>query len=334
MLYSVIAISSLVTLLQQSVRKPSLICLGFFAGLIAWNSQDFGVAVAVAYGIVLQIATRGGTRKRATILWLSGLVLGVLLYPLCTLAIGHPIQLKYLALSARSFGNGVFTFLIQIPGPVLLVLPVILGSAATGWCLLWRASTGTYARPRHQQYAVVTLAFVGSWSVISFPYYINESSASAQLQIFLLPFGVCCCALLSLCLAAVSKVDGRFSSDVRLYLRRSALWLLPVTLPIAVGFGAILQTPYPAASLDALEHPSPSIGFLDTAPTHEVAVAQTYVRSHGGGSLGYLGPDANYIKLSTGVQPRICMTTRSTTPSTVPFGTSAASMSVIMQRSG
>jgi len=106
MLYSVIAVDSLVALLQHSVRKVSLISLGLFAGLMAWNSQDFGLAVAVAYGIVLQIATRGDVRKRARILWLSGLVPGVLLYPLWTLAIGHPIQLKYLNLISPRVTTG------------------------------------------------------------------------------------------------------------------------------------------------------------------------------------------------------------------------------------
>jgi len=94
-------------------------------------------------------------------------------------------------------------------------------------------------------------------------------------------------------------------SSFREYLKGRALWLLPVTLPIAVGFGAVLQSPSPSVSLDALTHPPASNGFLGTVPIRPVLLALAYVRKHGGGSVGYFGSNANYLNLLTGVQPRI-----------------------------
>jgi hypothetical protein len=313
MLYSLLAVGSLSALLQRSLRKVSIFSLGLLAGLMAWNSQDFGIAVAVAYAIVLQIAARGSLRKPATLLWLSGCVPGLILYPMWTIVIGHPVRFKDLALTARSFSGGFASSPIQIPGPVLFVLPVILGSVAVGGCLLWRTATGSIRPPRHQQRAIVTLAFVGAWSTAGFVYYLDRSYASGQLQLFLLPVGVCLCALLSLAQTIMPLTKTRFVSTRGAHtragqdghLRSRGKWLLPVTLPIAVGFGAMLQTPNPSVSLSALRQPPSSIGFLAAVPVQAVELAVAYAHKHGGGEVGYFGSNASYLELSAGVDPRI-----------------------------
>ncbi len=307
LLFSLIATNSLTALLRRSVPKATLLGLGLLAGLMAWNSQDFGIAVTVAYGLVLQVAARGGLRKQATLLWLMGLVPGLLLYPLWTLAIGHTIQLQYLGLTVRSFGGGFLLSAtpIWIPGPVLIVMPLLISSAAVGWFLLWKASAGVDERPRHQKYAIVTLALVGTWSTLAFPYYINSASADGQLQTFLLPFGVCCCALLSLCYPAIAGEARRSGTSIGRSRAIGTLWLLPVTIPIGACFGAILQTPNPSVALNALAHPPPSIGFLAQIDSAEILAGKAYARAHGSGTVGYLGPDANYYHLLTGVSSRV-----------------------------
>ena len=302
MLFSVIAIGALVALLHHSVPKASLVALGVLGGLMVWNSQDFGIVVPVAFVVVLQIVTWGGPRKSATILWLCGLVPGFLLYPLWTVSIGHPVQLRELDLTVTSFGSGAASVLIQLQGPVLFVVPVILGSAGVGICLLWRAAARIADLSKSQQYAIVTLALVGLWTTLSLPYYVNESFATGQLQTFLLPLGVCLCALLSLGHTAIPHREKGAAWDLRTSLN---LWLLPLTLPIAVGLGAILQTPYPSTTVHALTHPPASHGFLGTVSSGEISIAKAYVRSHGGGAVGYFGPNANYVELAYGLRPRI-----------------------------
>jgi hypothetical protein len=309
MLYSICGVGSLVSLLENSVRKVTLISLGVLAGLMVWNSQDVGLAVVSTYFVVLLIATRGAVRRRATALWCSGLVPGLVLYPLWTLIIGHPVYWAYLGLAARSYGAGFGAALMQVPGPVLLIVPVLIGSAVVGVFLLWRTTDSISERPRHRLYAIATLAFVGAWSVGSLPYYVNRSYASGQLQVFLLPFSVCCCALLSLCLPATSETSD-FRSDVISFLKKRALWLLPVTLPIAVGLGASLQLPSPYTALYRLMHPPVSIGFSSVVqsqavPSREISVLVAYTKDHGGGVVGYFGPDANYLALADNLQPRI-----------------------------
>ncbi len=309
MVFSVVGVGSLVSLMENKVRRVILISLGVLAGLMVWNSQDVGVAVVCAYFVVLLIATRGATRRRATALWFSGLAPGLLLYPLWTVLIGHPVHWAYLGLAARSYGTGFGEALMQDPGPILLVLPLLIGSAVVGVFLLWRTIDANLVWPRHRSYAIATLALVGAWSVASLPYYVNRSYASGQLQVFLLPFSVCCCALLSLCLPVTFDENG-LRSEVTSFLRTRALWLLPVTLPIAVGIAASLQLPSPAAALDRLVSPPASIGFSayvknQAVPSHEITVSRAYAKDHGGGVVGYFGPDANYLALADNLQPRI-----------------------------
>jgi hypothetical protein len=210
--------------------------------------------------------------------------------------------LRELDLTVTSFGSGAASVLIQLQGPVLFVVPVILGGAGVGICLLWRAGARTAELSRSQQYAIVTLAFVGLWTTLSLPYYVNESFATGQLQTFLLPLGVCLCALLSLGHATIPQRKRGDGWDLRTSLN---LWLLPLTLPIAVGLGAILQTPYPSTTLHALTHPPASHGFLGTVSSGEISTAKAYVRGHGGGAVGYFGPNANYVELADGLRPRI-----------------------------
>ncbi len=92
MLYSIFAISSFVTLLHRSLHKVPLCTLGLFGGIMLWNSQDFGLAVPLAYFVILLLASRGPIRRQAVGVWLAGLVLGLLSYPLLTLALGHPLR--------------------------------------------------------------------------------------------------------------------------------------------------------------------------------------------------------------------------------------------------
>ena len=144
--------------------------------------------------------------------------------------------------------------------------------------------------------------------MIGFVYYLNRSFASGQLQLFLLPLGVCLCALLSLCSTVMSTEKKQLGSiRPRRHWGRvgRAVWLLPVTLPIAVGFGAILQTPSLAISLHDLRHPPVSSDFASTFSSKQVLLLLAYARDHGGGSVGYFGPDANYLELATGIKPLI-----------------------------
>jgi hypothetical protein len=73
----------------------------------------------------------------------------------------------------------------------------------------------------------------------------------------------------------------------------------------ADGFGAILQTPSLAISLHNLRDPLASSGLASTFSSKQVLLTLAYAQDHGGGTVGYFGPDANYLELATGIKPLI-----------------------------
>ena len=274
--------------------------LGALAGLIAWNSQDFGIAVTVAYFPLLVVALPSTRLRRCMSLWVAGLLAGAAVYPLVCLFAGTPIKPAYFGLFSRGFAGGFASSPIQVPGPVLVVLPLLLSSAGVGWCLLWRQRRQPTPDGATNERAIMTLALVGTWATAGFVYYLNRSYASGQLQVLLLPCGVCLVALLSLGRQARLRVpaSGRTSVDGV----RAWLGFLPVALLVALGFASALQSPNPVHSVTQLADAKAQDGFAaQLIPLSVIQAAKSYV-SDRGGSLGYFGNNGSYVHLWTGLR--------------------------------
>jgi hypothetical protein len=157
-------------------------------------------------------------------------------------------------------------------------------------------------------YVVPTLALVGTWSTMGFLYYLNRSYASGQLQVLLMPCGVCLAGLLSLCAEARRMpADGHRWGWRRLVPDGLRTSLLPISLLVSLAFASVLQSPSPGRAVESIASPPVSAGFLAQLTTLEsVRTAQAYVRRHGG-SLGYFGENGSYITLVTGV-PTLLLT--------------------------
>lgn len=280
----------------------SIFALGLLGGLIAWNSQDLGLVLVVSFTVVLWGAIPWTRLAQPMLRWLAGLAVGLALYPLLALSLGRPLDLSYFALFSRTYERGFGAALVQVPGPVLVVLPFLLGSAGVGWWLLWRHRRRAPDSTTRNEYAILTLTFVGTWGSIGLIYYINRSYASGQLQTLLLPCGICLAGLISLFLEA-SRQDSN-QSDLpsrRSFTRGRTLTLAPLTILAALPFAAILQSPNPHTVWDALAHPASEYSLasqLETVST--VRATKNYVR-HQSGSLSYFGENGNYITLATGV---------------------------------
>ena len=301
MFFSWIGLGELARLRNGAARPKSMCILGLLGGLIAWNSQDLGIAVVVAYTAVLFGAAPLRQGGRTILLWISGLVLGFAAYPLLTLLGGSPVKLEYFALFSRTYEAGFGEALVQVPGPVLVVLPLLLASTAVGWCLLLCQRQQPLCGSS-RDHAVPTLALVGTWSTIGFLYYLNRSYASGQLQLLLMPCGVCLAGLVSLCAEAGKMSPGGHRWGWRRLmpddLRAS---LLPISLLVSLAFATILQSPRPRQTIENITRPPASAGFLSQVTAlGSVQTAQAYVRRQGG-SLGYFGENGSYITLVTGV---------------------------------
>jgi hypothetical protein len=299
-----VGLGDLVLLYRGSLRPRHLLLIGALCGVIAWNSQDFGVAATVVYGLMVLACSMPPARIRAFGLWAAGLVVGVASYPLFLLAIGSPLNLSFVAVYVKLFGSGIGAAPIQVPGPVLIVVPIIFCATASGWALL-RLRRREAATPDAQlDIATVTLALVGTWSAVCLVYYINRAYAPGQLQTMLLPCAVCVAAMLAVVLHApgvhtvLDRKPGRFQARWS-----DRLKLIPVGIFVCLCFASALRTTNPVAAARDLLNPAPGSGYInydlpDVIAAVDRAKAYTAQRT---GQLTYLGESFNYVSLATRV---------------------------------
>jgi hypothetical protein len=297
-----VGLHDLLLLYRGTLRVRRLVVVGAVCGLIAWNSQDFGVAAMAAYGLMVLVVPTPSTRLRALGSWLTGLAMGLALYPLFLLVIGSPLNLSFVGAFAKLAVSGMGTAPIQVPGPVLVVVPILISATAAGWALMTaRRRQGTSDDVRLDR-AAIALAFVGTWSAAGLAYYMNRGYAAGQLQTMLLPCGVCVACLASIALH--STVVDKPRSTRRDRMAWSGLYgnvtLFPVGLFVCLCFASALLAPDPILASTELLHPPAGGGFTSyDLPQVTAAVnrARTYTAGKTG-SLSYLGESFNYVALA------------------------------------
>ena len=299
-----IGLTDLVLLYRGSVRAKHLLLIGFVCGVITWNSQDFGLAATVVYGLMILFGAMPGARKRAIGAWLAGLSVGVASYPVFLLSIGSPLNLSFVGAFIKLFGSGLGSAPMQVPGPVLVVMPIVVCSAAAGWGLIRsRPRAGMPGNPVLDR-ASVTLTFAGTWSVLCLLYYVNRAYAYAQLQTMLLQCAVCIGALLSIALhsnevrALWEEKPGKTRAQVS-----AKLTLIPVGILACLCFSSALLTPDPVAAAQSLLNPPYESGFARYDLPQIIQAIDTAQKYTAGkpGELTYLGENFNYVSLVTHV---------------------------------
>lgn len=298
-----VGVKDLVLVYRGAARVRRLMLVGALCGVIAWNSQDFGLAAAGIYGLIVLVGATPSTRLHAFGAWFGGLVLGAASYPLFLLAVGSPLDFGFVGAYVKLFGSGLGSAAIQVPGPVLVVVPIFISSTAVGWALMrMRRDRDPGEDPRLDE-AMITLAFVGTWSVACLVYYVNRAFAAGQLQTMLLPCGICVAALLSV-LSNTGALDDLFRSKVSIGYRWSdKAKMLPVGLFACICFSSVLLTPDPVLAAKTLVHPPPMSGYTTydlPGVLSAVDIARRYT-SGKPGELTYLGESFNYVTLATGV---------------------------------
>lgn len=297
--------TDLVLVCGGNARPKRLVLMGVLCGLVAWNSQDFGLAAAGVYGLVILLGARRVARKGAFGAWLGGFIAGILSYPLFLIAIGSPLDLDFVGGFVKLFGSGLGSAAIQVPGPVLIVMPIILCSAATGWALMRiRRRDGVRADALLDR-ATITLTAVGTWSAVCLVYYVNRAYAAGQLQTMLLPCGVCIAAMLSILIRTheVGPVwQPRGDSPLWAWLFRNVR-MLPAGIFVSLCFASALLTANPVQAFKSLVTPPAGTGYATYDLPEVIAAvhaAQQYT-SDKEGELTYLGESFNYVSLVTHV---------------------------------
>ena len=298
-LIAAVGLTDLVLLYRGTLRPWRLLLTGVVCGVVTWNSQDFGLAATAVYGLMILCGATSATRVRALALWLAGLIIGIVSYPAFLLVTGSRLNLGYVGFFVRSAGS-LGPAPIQVPGPVLIVAPVIICSAAAGWALMWIRHRKTAPQDPLLDRATITLTFVGSWAVVGLLYYVNRAYAAGQMQTLLLLCGVCIAGLLAVAMRtdefealwrprAGSTMWAWWSAKARLLplgvcvcLCLASTWL--TTNPIQA---ARLLVNHPAdRQLHRIRHPA-------NHPRQLTQPKQYHRRK--GGELNYVGESFNYI---------------------------------------
>jgi hypothetical protein len=301
-----LGLHDLTLLYRGTLRAIHVLLLGFVCGVVAWNSQDFGVAAAGVYGLMILLGGTRSVRLRALSIWSAGLVVGVASYPLFLLAIGSPLNLSFVGAFVKLFASGFGLVPIQVPGPVLVIMPIVVSSVAAGWALLRIRHRPDARADALLDRATITLTFIGTWSAISLVYYVNRAFAAGQLQTMLLPCGVCVASLFSI---LIHTVDLDAPGQPR---RVRDLWdglsthvnLAPLGVFVSLCFAATVLTLNPVAAVTNVVKPPRLNGYSDFGLPQilsAVRLAQAYTETRSG-ELTYLGESFNYVALTTHVQ--------------------------------
>jgi hypothetical protein len=311
MLMGALGIEELLRIRSGQVSPKRIAILGAVGGLAAWSDHDFAVeSVFVLSGLLLLSSGRRFSGWNPVLYFGGGLLLAVLAYPVVLALSGDPISLKELFYFQSLFGHGFGEYPIQIPGPVMFVLPLIIGSAAVGSYVMWqRRGIGNVERKRavYEERAALTAAYFGIWSIVAFTYYMNRSIASGQLQIFLLPTGVAASALAAMGIRPASEIWSRFrslrSNKSGLITVTSLCGLLPVTVLCSLPLASSLQTANPGTAVRILVSPPSGTGFAWPPVDVLGKELKAFVRKnpHDRGSVSYFGPWSNYVTLVLGI---------------------------------
>jgi hypothetical protein len=311
MLMGALGVEELLRVRRGEIRVWRIAVVGAVAGLVAWSNHDFAVESVVVFGGLLLLSSGRRFSGWKPMVYFCAGFLGVTLgYPGIMALTGNPISLRELFYFQSLFGHGFGEYPVQIPGPVMFVMPLIVGTAAVGVYAIWkRRGEGNEARAlaTYEERAALTAAFFGVWSVVAFTYYLNRSISAGQLQIFLLPSGVSVSALAAMGIRPVSAIWSRFgreeTPEEKSQIFASLCGIVPLTMLCAVPLASSLQTPNPVRAVKVLVSPPRGTKFAWPPVTVLGKELMAFEKKNPKyrDAVSYFGPWGNYVTLSLGI---------------------------------
>jgi len=229
----------------KSVTKKNLsmkvFLTGVLGGCIFWQSQDFGTAAILS--LILTILITNALNLKEKIKQLSylipGILIGITIYPFFLFIFNKPLRIEYLAFFARQFGSGFGAEPIIPLGPIMIILPIIF--------IVFYFHIEFNKLHQDSRKQLLNNSFIGIFfslfTIFAFPYYLNRSIASGQLQIFLLPISI---ALGSL-IGSFTKIG--FFQEIHSYIKNNqiskVIILSPLLIIFSLPFSALSQFPNP-----------------------------------------------------------------------------------------
>lgn len=281
-------------------------CGYLFMGLALWLNTDFGMAllISVILFVLIQIDTIMEFGKISLTM-----ILGFLIYPFLLLGFGKDFQWNDFGTFVRQFGGGFGAESIRSPGPVLVVLPLIISIFYASTIPLLKQKFKKILLPADQNRALVTASFFSSWSLIGFAYYLNRSYASGQMQILFLPLSV---AMASYFYFVVIRNEEKLPWTGKTFFQ-PATWnkrtfkqsfsYLGLALIMSLPLATIIAFPDPTIEFDRLsnaprDHQWPLVKNEVAFKDIETIITQPTIKS----DVAYFGSSSNYVQLKYGIK--------------------------------
>ena len=291
-------------------RTIAFLIFGFISGIITWQSQDFGIAAVVTAYLVIAFA--GSTRLldiKTTIFALIGYIPGFALYPVIAGASGKPIDFKFFLFFARQFGSGFGSERMRTPGPVLIILPLLVLLVVIHGIYIYKSKRSTTQTGDYSLNSLIGFAF-GLWSLFGFTYYLNRSYASGQMQVLFLPLAISLAAFVGILIKEPVRTSVFGNLQKGFLFSPSSIrdtnipWVLPLLLIISLPFASLLLTPNPVIEMKRINEaktvprwPKPTI----IASVLDAKAAAIYAKDNGL-SVGFFGASSYYVEKESGVE--------------------------------
>jgi len=294
MIVGVISVTIGMKLLKNTARKWQILLPGIASAFVVWNNLDFGLAATVASFIVIATAGALSVKSKIAFLWhILGQFIGhTFIYIYLSTQGGVP-NWSLFGWFARQFGGGFGSVTIEMPGPVNLDFPLIMGTAATGFYFLLKYfnSSQDAIKNDRNSYSAITAFYFGAFCTFALPYYVNRSYHSGQMSILYIPLSVALIAAIGLVrrnLPAMNKIslNTQFS-----------------TLILSFMLASVLLIPNPNMEIDRITGGNPNgtiprppvVDAINTIPAARELAAKQNLK------LAYFGEEGNYVRLLTGI---------------------------------
>lgn len=280
--------------------------IGFLSGFTLWLNQDFAVLAGLITMFLLLVFI---TRIKKYLVGVVFYILGVISYPVVLGFFGEIVLLKYVGFFAIQYSGGFMAEEIIIPGPVLVVLPVIIALVLLSTHILVKARLKKSTLEILDLRALLIACFFSLWCLGGFLYYLNRSYASGQMQILFLPLAVSAGAMI----AFIQRSEFEKFPWIPSSALEVKFWTRDLNRNLALGV-TVLIVALPLATTIALPDPRIELRRISNAPIeYKWPKAQTlklieYSKEikrqnlFEGKKIGFFGASGNYVELVTGIE--------------------------------
>ena len=282
-----------------------IFALGALAGIVSWQSQDFGIAATITAFLVISLA--GSSQLidlKSTLSFSAGLIPGFSAYPVLAAISGHSIDFSFFLFFARQFGSGFGAERMRTLGPVVIILPLIVFLVVSHGIYLYKSKTENSLSRENYVNSLIGFSF-SVWSFAGFTYYLNRSYASGQMQVLFLSIAISLASLIGIALKqSALELPTSFLYSKTGRQSKHFVWVLPIALIFSLPMATLILTPNPKVELARIDEgsstprwPKPTI----LASVIDAKVAAEYAKANNL-SIGFFGASAAYVERETGVQ--------------------------------